>query len=141
VLAHVGQPVETAWPYLKKLPGDIKLWKPPAKVGKLYTCASKHAGSGFDEAWAAIDGGSPLLIGMTTSPGFYRWDASGVIDANEPVVPQRRHAVVGVATGERKGRRLLMVRNSWGKSWGMSGYAWLSERYAAARIQVLVALQ
>src|SRR5438105_2199589 len=51
VLEHVGQPVETAWAYLKKLPDDIKLWKPPAKVGKLYTRSSKDAGSGFDEAW------------------------------------------------------------------------------------------
>jgi hypothetical protein len=55
-----------------------------------------------------------VLIGMTTSPGFHRWDTDGVIDVDEPVVPQRRHAVVGVAVGERKGRRLLMIRNSWG---------------------------
>src|SRR5205823_4145681 len=119
VLEHVGQPVETAWAYLKKLPDDIRLWKPPAKVGKLYMRSSKEAGTEFDEAWSAILSGSPALIGMTTSPGFNKWDAEGVIDADEPVVPQRRHAVVGVTGGERKGRRLLMIRNSWGETWGL----------------------
>jgi hypothetical protein len=81
VLEYVGQPVESAWSYLKKLPDDIRMWKPPAKIGKLFTCSSKDAGDGFDEAWDAIMSGSPALIGMTTSPGFNNWDADGVIDA------------------------------------------------------------
>ena len=29
-LEQDGQPVETAWPYLKKLPNDLAKWKPPA---------------------------------------------------------------------------------------------------------------
>jgi hypothetical protein len=140
VLEHIGQPIETGWVYLKKLPRDVKLWKPPAKVGKLYTRLSRDAGNGFEGAWTAIGSGSPVLIGMTTSPGFNRWDGDGVVDADEPVVPQRRHAVVGVAVGEQKGRRLLMIRNSWGETWGLSGHAWLAERYASRRIQVVITL-
>ena len=31
VLEQVGQPVEAYWPYLDKLPTNMKLWKPPGK--------------------------------------------------------------------------------------------------------------
>lgn len=140
VLEHVGQPVETAWAYLKKLPKDLKTWKPPANVGALLTRKSKHVGSGFDEAWEAIMADSPALIGMTTSPSFSKWDKDGVVDVNEAVNEHRRHAVIGVATGERKKTRFLMIRNSWGDDWGHSGYVWLSEDYATPRIKVVVTL-
>lgn len=140
VLEHVGQPAESDWTYLKKIPDDIALWKPPDKLGKLYTCSSKDAGNRFDEAWNSILSDNPVLIGMTTSAGFYNWDSDGVIDVTENVVPQRRHAVIGVAAGERKGKQLLMIRNSWGEDWGISGHAWLSEDYASPRIKVVVTL-
>ena len=77
---------------------------------------------------------------MTTSGAFSRWDDEGVIDSAEPIEPKRRHAVIGVAAGERKGVKLLMIRNSWGDTWGHSGYAWLTERYASPRIKIVVTL-
>lgn len=141
VLEHIGQPAETHWPYLDKLPANIKLWKPPSGPNELFTRSSKDAGGGFQDAWEVVTSGSPVIIGMTTSKAFWRSDSDGVIDSAEKVEPKRRHAVIGVATGEQKGVKLLMIRNSWGSGWGLSGYAWLTEKYAKPRIKVVVTLQ
>ena len=71
---------------------------------------------------------------MTVSTAFYVPSSDGVVDSNEPENSTLRHAVVAVATGKRAEAKLLLVRNSWANSWGLAGYAWLSETYAAPRI-------
>jgi hypothetical protein len=134
-----GQPVEAGWPYLKVVPVDVKKWKPPVKVGDVFCRASSLLGDRFARAWQKVTSGTPVLIGMSISDAFLDPKA-GVVDSTEPLDSTRRHAVIAVATGDRAGAKLLMVRNSWGTGWGLAGYAWIAERYIKPRIMEMVTI-
>lgn len=133
-MAIDGQPLETAWPYLAKLPCVVSDWRPPANVGVLYRRSSTRESPSFAWVWEAIEKNQPVILHMTISSAFYEPDLDGVIDSDEPANHALRHAVVAVATGERAQVKMLLVRNSWGGGWGLNGHAWLSEKYVASRI-------
>lgn len=140
-LEQDGQPVESAWAYLSQLPADVTQWRPPTNVGTLFRRQSDVNGMAFDDIWATVESGQPVLVGMTVSDAFYAPGADGIVDSDEPEDPMRKHAVVIVATATQAKKRLVLARNSWGQAWGMSGYAWLVERYASPRIRVVLAIQ
>ncbi len=136
-----GQPVEEDWPYIAReiLPHDT--WSPPSGVSSLYFRQSANANASFADICSELDKANPVIVVMTLSRTFdFEWDDEFVVDADEPTVPDRVHAVVAVGHGTRGTDKLILVRNSWGTSWGDSGHAWISERYLTPRLHQIAIL-
>ncbi len=129
-----GQPHEQRWPYLKQLPPDRSMWKPPNNVQPLFRRDSVKRGSSLGEIIDCIDRAIPIVIDMTISDAFYRPGPDGIIDSRDALDRSRRHAVVALGHGARGKDRFVLVRNSWGDKWGLKGHAWLAEQYLLPRL-------
>ncbi|MEI7461675.1 MAG: C1 family peptidase [Pirellula sp.] len=141
-LINEGQPHEGEWPYLPKLPLDLSTWVPPTVGGSLNRAdLIRFSEPSMDGIWQTLESGEPMIIGMTLSDAFYTVDADGIVDSDEPVQSASKHALVVVAVGTKRKDRMFLVRNSWGKAWGISGYGWLSERYLKPRVIVAAQLK
>lgn len=134
VIKSDGQPIETEWPYIQTNIIDVASWLPPSKPTALFFRDHTVCQANLQHVIDQLDAGVPALITMMLSDAFYLPDADGVVDCNEAVDPKRRHAVVAAGHGERAGKRLILVRNSWSEGWGLNGYAWLAEDYLTARL-------
>ncbi len=135
-LREDGQPEEGGWPYLATPPADAVSWRPPAEVGALFGRNGEKVVHGLDRVIGELDQGRPVILLLTLSRAFYARHPQGVVDpaAGETPEPQRRHAVIAVGHGTVDGQRSILVRNSWGPTWGDAGYGWLTQRFLTPRI-------
>ncbi len=135
-LAQDGQPIEAAWPYLSALPADLTTWMPPAQLSQIHGRAGIISSSALDQIVATLDEGRPVILLLMLSASFFLPGTDGVIDAAVGEVPEpaRRHAVIACGHGAIDARPALLVRNSWGARWGLSGCAWLTESFLKPRL-------
>jgi hypothetical protein len=125
-LTQKGQPAEQEWPYSTNQPSP---WMPPA-VTKLW-----HGSLGLGAANAAmlighlLKDGRPAVLGVRISAELLSPAAPDF------VIPATGagfggHAVLVVGLGhDSAGQQHLLIRNSWGNSWGDAGHAWLAIEY------------
>ena len=126
-----GQPVETDWPYLTAIP-DPLLWKPPTRLTVFRQTLSDQKKS-VAAIIALLDNDAAVLLCMTVSEEFYQPDASGVVAYKKNDPDTANHAVIAVAHGLLNKNQMILVRNSWGEGWGLSGHGWLHSAYIAER--------
>jgi C1A family cysteine protease len=130
-LAATGQPPEAIWPYEPRRGAGIP-YEPSGAPGEDWHKSSMALASAvLASVREAIDTGRPVVLGLTVFDTLYVPSAAGRIDAPPAGSPSRgRHAVLAV--GHDAGA--LLIRNSWGRSWGLNGYAWLSNGYAELHV-------
>jgi nucleoside phosphorylase len=129
-VATLGAPPETDWPY------DIAKFaaKPPATAYSdakqdLVTVYSKVS-QNLAQMQGCLAEGYPFVLGFTVYESF-----EGAAVAKSGVVPMPSHgeAIVGghcvVAVGYENSKRVFLIRNSWGKGWGVKGYCTMPFEY------------
>ena len=132
-LRHDGQCSEVGWPYMDALPGNLKLWTPPATATPVFRRGTTPIGRAIDELIATVDAGKPVVVALLLGARFYR-PLSGIVEPGPGDTDTDYHAVLAVGHGRDGTRRYILVRNSWGSGWGMAGHAWIAVKYLEPRL-------
>jgi C1A family cysteine protease len=128
-IAKLGVPHESLWKY-----NVARFADQPSKSA--YADALKHqcityarVGVNFDSVKAALAAQTPVVLGFSVYESFEDTGSDGMVQPGEGQMIGG-HAVLAV--GYDDARDLVIVRNSWGASWGDRGYcyfpsAWLCD--------------
>jgi C1A family cysteine protease len=73
----------------------------------------------------------PIAIGIQADPAIFQFYHSGVISASENCGAVLNHALLVVGYTSGGGTPYWIVKNSWGASWGASGYVYIQRNSGA----------
>jgi hypothetical protein len=122
-----GQPLESACIYQAQPATSV----PVCQVFRRSMPLSKEC---FDSICKSIDNGRPVVVCLWISDAFYMPDKYGVVVQRATSQNVGVHAVIAVAHGTTTRERCVLVRNSWGLTWGVNGHAFLEKSYLDGRI-------
>jgi hypothetical protein len=123
-----GQPLEIHYPYQASPPADAS---PPAasEDTTLYSSTLTPLKPTGDDVIERIRQGHPVGLIVESTLTLFK-PVDGVVAFSPHILQDRVHAVLAVGVGESsRGEPHVLIRNSWGVSWGHQGYAWLPKEY------------
>ena len=126
VLNKQGVPCEEGWKYNAKDVGKPEVWAP--MIAKWYLCGSYYRLKNLASIVSSLETFGPLVIGVECFWEIFGVGKTGIVPMpRNPNRPLGGHAVCLVGYDPKK--RLLKFKNSWGKTWGKSGYGFLPFSY------------
>jgi hypothetical protein len=135
-----GQSVETGWPYLAAIPGDLTHWKPPSGATPLFRRNTQHTTPKVADVVARLDEGQPVVLILMLGERFYT-PAGGLVTVGPNDRDTDYHAVIAVGHGkEATGDAYILVRNSWGQDWALEGYGWIAGPYLESRLKLTLTM-
>ncbi|WAR11204.1 CATL2-like protein [Mya arenaria] len=121
IIDNGGVNTEESYPYEPK-DGDCMF--DPANIGATMTGCQDIAQGSEDQLQVAAANIGPISVGMDAGHLSFQLYKSGIyhdaICANS--IDLLNHGVVLIGYGNEKSGEYWLVKNSWGKSWGMEGY-------------------
>ncbi len=138
-LASFGQPEEAAWPYDARRQHTDAAYMPPDLNGAIaHVCASTMISPSTNALCRAIETGVCVVLGLTLTEGFMRATATdgriGGLAIAGPVLGGHAVLAVGFGSDAAGGETQVIIRNSWGPSWGHAGHALVSSAYLDAHL-------
>lgn len=125
VLQKLGTPTEDGWPYNDAAKGEPEGWA--HLIARWARIDSYWRINNLQELKHALLK-NPVVIGIPCFEEIFYTDKTGYVPyPKNPNVIYGGHAVC--ATGYQDSKNRIIFKNSWGRSWGMSGFGFLPYEY------------
>ena len=131
-LQRWGQPPEALWPYDPARADHDESYSPPAGVIDSPHRRFAAIASVPTDPWIVeglLEEGTATAIGFPTWPGIRRLRGAHLAIPQRSELEADHHVMVAV--GYRSDTNEVLLRNSWGLSWGDGGHAWIAASFIA----------
>jgi cathepsin L len=122
IISNKGIDTEASYPYTAQ---DGTCNYNPANSGATLTSYT-NVNTGDENDLLAKAAMGPTSVAIDASQNSFQFYSSGVYNETACSTSQLDHGVLVAGWGVSNGTPYWLVKNSWGTSWGLAGYIWMS---------------